>query len=458
MTFHNRSFPNSGLRDETGHSRRDVLRYGVILSGAALVPAAISACGSNGGPTPMPSVPTQVSNTQQIGDLLVALAKNAAANGTYGIGGAIIENSSGRVVKTMENSVLKRLNPDVEQSSGEVFTWDPTAHGERELVYWYYANKAAMNLPPTQQLTVVTSLDPCAMCAGTLLTAGFNVGVVAPDTFSGINYNQQFNFPDLPEPVRGRALATFGYYAVDGGRAYVGGKNVVFSNGTLSASAFSDCSSIYQQSATGVRQNRKNSGTQPAQLENPAKSPDADAVRTAYKAQYAGAFSLTLANYRKPNAALKSLLIKLRDSTPGAKNAVAFIDPFGNLISAFADSFDKNPVATAFQNVAQSYSQTRFNLLNNQATNAIVQKTITSPKYGTFVFLYAPSPRLSTTIEDLGAFGSTVESKAPTPIPSPFQFYLPPLVGTTAELQKVAHNLPPLYSQLVDISPQQVHL
>ena len=93
---------------------------------------------------------------------------------------------------------------------------------------------------------------------------------------------------------------------------------------------------------------------------------------------------------------------------------MAFVDPFGNLVSAAANDPGTSPVATALMAVLQGYSITRFNLVNDPATSAITQKTITSPKYGTFVWLDAPDPTATTTIEDLGAYGSAVEGSCRT--------------------------------------------
>ena len=64
---------------------------------------------------------------------------------------------------------------------------------------------SALGLPKPSELTVVTSLDPCAQCAGSLLAAGFNVGVVAFDDPSGINYTFDCTYPDLPPDLRALA-------------------------------------------------------------------------------------------------------------------------------------------------------------------------------------------------------------------------------------------------------------
>ena len=447
-------------------SRRAVLQWGMATSGVA----ALAACGSSGSaessssasasPTPNPTLSqpslTQVNNAEEAGALVAWGALQAANAGSYGIAGALIENATGRVLQWIPNRVVKTVDPAVASIAGTAFTYDPTAHGERQLVYWYFANKATLNLPDPGQLTVVTSLDPCAMCTGTLLTAGINAAVVAMDTFSGINFNSSGTFEDLPVGPRELALSTFGYYAVDGGRAFQGSPSVVFHQSALTKATFDGCETIYQNSAGGVRDARKQTGNDPSKLSNPATDPGASAVVAAYQAAYPGAFTLQLADFRSPDTALRQVLENLRTATPGATNAVAYIDPFGNLLCAAADTPAVSPVATALMNVAQMYSITRFNLVNDPATAQVAQQTLTSPKFGTFVWLDAPDPNASTTVEDLGVYGSTVESALPQTQPSNFQYYNPPVKGTIAELRQVIAALPPLYSQLIKIDPQQV--
>lgn len=46
--------------------------------------------------------------------------------------------------------------------------------------------------------------------------------------------------------------------------------------------------------------------------------------------------------------------------TPLAKNAVALIDSFGNLLFACADRFDISPIKTAIVNVIVEYSELYF--------------------------------------------------------------------------------------------------
>ena len=361
--------------------------------------------------------------------------------------------TTGRVAQAMHNNVLKPL-----ADSDKTFTYDPTAHGERQLVYWYYANKDKLGLPGPSELTVVTSLDPCAMCTGTLLTAGFNVGVVAIDDFAGINFN------DVPPALRGLAELKFGYYACgekgqDSGtyvRKYVGGPDVVFRETAVSAQRLVGCSDIFQASLDKVRTTSSESGLPPSGLSDPAKLPDNSPVKTRFRSVYDGAFRSKTPKSRLPGAQLYELLTLVKDSAPEAKNAVALLDPFGNVILCLADRFDLSPVHTAFMNVTQSYAITRHGLMDDKDTRQSATEYLTHPKYGTFVFLYAPNPKDSTTIMTLGAYGSTMEGPVPQIFPTNFQYYNPPLEGTVEEFRSVIMGLPPFYTQLAQISAMKV--
>jgi len=151
--------------------------------------------------------------------------------------GACVENSTGRILCAYGNRVNGTLR------SGEAFPLEPTNHGERQLVSWYYANAVKLRqtlgyLPKPSQLTVVPSFDPCAMCAGSLLTAGFNVAVIAPDDQgAGINWDSTFQFNNVPNKIRKLLLEKFGYYKVPGQpfqTVYHGGKQVIFSKDPVS--------------------------------------------------------------------------------------------------------------------------------------------------------------------------------------------------------------------------------
>ena len=191
---------------------------------------------------------TNIKTATEAAQTVLDQAMHASAQRTFAVGGCIVNNKTGEVVHALPNNVLRPLPGD-----GKLFTYDPTAHGERQLVYWYYENKDKLKLPAPKDMTVVTTLDPCAMCTGTLMTAGFNVAVVAIDDFAGINYDSSFEFKTLPAKLRKQAQDTFGYYATGDAkqdpkkyvRSYKGGPNVAFKDTTVSAQSLGGCLDIF---------------------------------------------------------------------------------------------------------------------------------------------------------------------------------------------------------------------
>ena len=185
-------------------SRRDFLAMSALGVASLLIPGCASSSSSAALGTPPvgfltlptdPPFPASVASAEQAAMVALSMVDAALAQSTFAVGGLIVETNTGRVIQAMHNNVIRKL-PD---EPNQVFTWDPTAHGERQLVSWYYANASKLSLPPPEELTIVTSLDPCAQCAGSIMTAGFKAGVIAYDDVAGVNYNLQANFLSLPE-------------------------------------------------------------------------------------------------------------------------------------------------------------------------------------------------------------------------------------------------------------------
>lgn len=130
-------------------------------------------------------------------------AQRAAEQGTFCVGGVLL-GPAGHLLAESSNHVL---------SHGQVC--DPTAHGERQLVDWYFAQTG---LPPASACTVVSTLDPCMMCCGALLHAGFRVVTLALDPDAGVNCAGDFSFSTLPPTLRPLALERFAYLGVEGVR------------------------------------------------------------------------------------------------------------------------------------------------------------------------------------------------------------------------------------------------
>jgi len=87
---------------------------------------------------------------------------------------------------------------------------------------------------------------------------------------------------------------------------------------------------------------------------------------------------------------------------------------------------------------------------------AEAEQYLTHPKYGTFVFLYAPDPATPQAVMTLGAYGSTMEGPVPQSYPSNFQYVLLPASTTAQAVSELAQTLPPFYTQSVQVAPAQV--
>ncbi|MNG96008.1 tRNA-specific adenosine deaminase [compost metagenome] len=396
-------------------------------------------------------------NAQQAVELVANEAILANQQGTFAVGGCIIDNATGAVLAALHNNVLMPYPGSTAQPP--FLPHDPTAHGERQLVDWYFANRESRNLPPPQQLTVVTTLDPCAMCAGSLLTAGFNVAVSAIDTYAGINYNSQFDFPTLPPAVRQQAQRTWGYYAVDAPtpRAYQGSGAPIFAGQSIDAAAFTLTGSVFDASVNNVREQSNNSGLPPSELKDPATLQADSKVRQALAQLSPWALQVKSANPRVPGPELARPLVETA-SRSYTCNAVALLDPFGNLLACLGGAQDQSPIRTAFMETTRNYAIMRWTLMNDDDPQVRAQASqyLTHPKYGTFVFLYIPDPETSEAVMTFGAYGSTMEGAVPQSFPSNLQYVLLP-DGTTAKaVAQLAQNLPPFYTQSVQVAPSQV--
>ena len=131
------------------------------------------------------------------------LAQRAFSKGTFGIGGFLMDRS-GRLIAEACNAVVQ---------NGEVV--DPTAHVERQLIDWYFQSGLAASMP-AGDLVLVSSVDPCAMCAGAILASGIRVIALAEDRVSGIHDHGKP--ARMPSELRSLAERSIKLFSVDGVR------------------------------------------------------------------------------------------------------------------------------------------------------------------------------------------------------------------------------------------------
>jgi cytosine deaminase len=374
----------------------------------------------------------------------------AKTQGSFGVGGAMLDQS-GTVLKALHNNVIRQ---------GLVF--DPTAHGERQLIDWYYAERAkGRELPEPQAITIVTSLDPCCMCTGAILSAGFNVLVAATDANAGINYDSSASFDALPAGLRAQAQTTFGYPAVLGASQYAreahgAAPKSFFIGKTIGEPTQALCSLVFEATAKGAMA-LFDADPPREQLKDPATLSPKHAIICALKKVFPEALSVRCAPQR-PDAQLAPGLRKAmaRDKVMGGKgDAVALLDSFGNLLLCLPGRRNKSNIRTAFMEVTRAYAQLRYKLMDgaSAARREEVRQYLGHPKDGTFVFANGPDDGALSFME-LGAYGSTMEGPLPESNPAQFQYVRPALQQQA--LDDICQSMPPLYRHLIRIRPVQV--
>lgn len=382
--------------------------------------------------------------------IAAAEAIAAKTQGTFGVGGLMLDQH-GNVLQSLHNNVIKQ---------GLIF--DPTAHGERQLIDWYYAERAkGRDLPPPQDITIVTSLDPCCMCSGAILAGGFNVVVAAPDREAGIDHDVSAGFGALPQALRAQAASTFSYPAILGSSLYARAASGAtpksfFIGKTISEPTQALCALVFEATSDEVM--RLFQTDLPAeQLCDPATLAPDHAIARALKQVYPDALTYRCAPLT-PDAGLAPFLLQAmaRDREHGGDgDAVALLDSFGNLLLCMPGRMTRSGIRSAFMEATRAYAQLRYKLMAGAPPERQqeVRRYLGHPKDGTLVFAKGPDAS-AISFMNLGAYGSTMEGPLPGNNPAQFQYVVPAIAQ--AELDAICAAMPPLYSDIIRIHPTQV--
>jgi len=196
-------------------------------------------------------VSAALSGPQEAASRVVELARQAAASGTFGVGG-ILADRSGLVLAESINAVIRYARVE-----------DPTAHVERQLVDWYFEQRRRGLAALPQDLVIVTSLDRCAMCAGAILLSGLNCIAVAEDPTSGVHKDGK---PiRMPEQLRERAARGMAFFGVSGCRPRRGAQLGPFFSGDIPPGLLTDAITSFAQSLDRIRE-LVGGGETPSQL------------------------------------------------------------------------------------------------------------------------------------------------------------------------------------------------
>ncbi len=149
--------------------------------------------------------------------------------------------------------------------------------------------------------------------------------------------------------------------------------------------------------------------------------------------------------YYRPTEKLRRKLQEAIETEPGAENAVAIIDPYGNLLAIGVDKPTKSPVATSLMNASSDYSRFLFKLISQASDPNETEKYKQSVTYNylaptrnsTFIYLKCPSAEQAQTLKDLGAFESSSGGI--------IQYIEAPRFGTKIDFDQHARALPLYY-------------
>lgn len=384
--------------------------------------------------------PVILKNAEEAATRAAELAANASVNGTFGVGGLLVNSKTGAVLAVALNHVMQ---------NGKVV--DPTAHVERQLVDWYFEQtiKERRDLPTPGELTIVSSLDPCMMCCGAILKSGFNVTSVALDDFAGVNYNGGRKFSALPNELKLQAQQALSYLGINGKREFDGSLDSLFVGSSITESTAQRSIDAIVGSLSSVKDSINAAELLPGQLKNPADLSENNPVVLALRGYDADALTVRTSYTHPDDAILRPLLDKASQAKQAGNshNSVALIDTFGNVLMTMAGKESQSPIRTAFMELTRAYAKIRAEVGVSGA------EYLPHPKFLKFVALKGPG-RDAESIMDLGAYGSTMEGPVPESNSRSLQYIVPQ--QDQHALEAMMREFPPLYRDVIQICPAQV--
>lgn len=363
-----------------------------------------------------------VSTAENAAGRAVELAEQASKEGTFGVGGLLVDRS-GRVIAQARNAVIR---------DGHVA--DPTAHVERQLIDWY-AQGRARGLPSPDELTIVSSLDPCAMCAGAILRSGMKVIAVAEDQKSGVHENLEPR--RMPRELFGLAQDRMAFFGITGKRPAPTANMDPLFHSEISPQYEKRSTDAFIASLEAVQRLIGGASEGGPRLYEPAKATRAAVQKLAQQ------LGRGIRPVSKPTNvhefAYNSGVVKLL-----AGDATALVDERGNMILAAGGAEDKSLARTSVLELIRAYAYLR-------RVSADQNICLPHQRHCSLVKWTVPSDPAKGLLE-LGATGSFLEQERKTKVL--------PAMGCieSANLVKArafAASLPPLYAE-IGITVEQI--
>ena len=355
-----------------------------------------------------------------------ALAESSAASETFGVGGLLVDRD-GRILAQAVNSVIR-----------EGVVADPTAHVERQLVDWYFQQRTHSTLPAPDDLVIVSSLDPCAMCAGAILKAGLSAIAVAADTASGVH--GQDGLPHrMPRELWERAEKSLAMFAVKGRPGSLRNGSTVWLADEVSQDSLIRCENALVESLLRVR--ARVGGSQEDVRSTLAFTKMMSLLRDMEADLPKQVFLPT----PEMDSATTASLAQWRQQLSG--DSACLLNEEGRPI-LFARSAEKiSPIGDSILELTRIYTA-----LRNQFRD-IKGVRLPHPRRCSFLRRAAPDSA-ATALLELGALGSFLEERR---YPSSFPL-LATLEKSDGRLERYAASLPPFYTDEIDVTAGQMPL
>lgn len=355
----------------------------------------------------------------------------AGSLGSYGVGAALV-GPNGELYATSKNHVVK---------DGEIA--DPTAHGERQLVDWYFAQRAkGEELPAAEKMTVVSSLDPCIMCAGSILASGMNVVSLSQDPGAGVDYLGDGSFVSLPKKLQEEAKEHFSYFGVKDESPFVG-KNPLFQGSQLykNAAALAEkdfTSSVPDVSAAFAKlEVKREEALDPKTLEQTSAGRE---VLSKAKSTADDVLFHRLTNPREPDAIVADKLRQLAEksrSEGNDYNSAVLVGPFGDVLLSATGKESISPIRTPIFELTRAYNKLR-NTVGDDGKHHF-------PPFSQcrMVTMQGPSPS-AVGVAEIGGFCSSAKGGFAEGNDRHWQYLTER--QSPGELKQLLDNLPPRYS------------
>ena len=277
------------------------------------------------------------------------LAREAANACTFGVG-AVLVDPGGKVISENRNRVFET---DRTPNTG--------AHAELLNIRKYFERRrAGEKLPSPGECVIISTLDPCIMCAAAAMRSGFRVISLALDQDAGINARGPGDFTTVPPAMRPTAERTFALAALTDRRPFFG-----FASGIPPVelpSAYADHAlRSFVMGRNNIRSGHRSTDKAAEPAEPLSSQEIRQRVRSLLKEVDPDSLSVR-ADPASPGIELGRLLTTKADRAAqggNSRNACALIDPHGNVLLSMGSGDAEVPLNTPLMRLTLAYESVR---------------------------------------------------------------------------------------------------